>query len=32
MEKVVAFKTDLASKIEKANRELKEIKYRFKVD
>ena len=32
MEKVVAFKTDLASKIEKANRELKEIKYKFKVD
>ena len=35
MEKVVAlvaFKNDLASKIEKANRELKEIKYKFKVD
>ena len=27
MEKVVAFKQDLASKIEKANRELREIKY-----
>ena len=32
MERVAAFKKDLASKIEKANRELKEIKYRFKVD
>ena len=32
MEKVVAFKQDLASKIEKANRELREIKYKFKVD
>ena len=32
MEKVVEFKNDLASKIERANRELKEIKYKFKVD
>ena len=32
MEKVVAFKQDLASKIEKANKELREIKYKFKVD
>lgn len=32
MDKVVAFKQDLASKIEKANHDLKEIKYRFKVD
>ena len=32
MDKVVAFTTDLASKIEQANRELKEIKDRFKVD
>ena len=32
MEKVVEFKNDLASKIESANRELKEIKYKFKVD
>lgn len=30
--KVAAFKADLASKIAKANRELKEVKYRFKVD
>ena len=26
------FKKDLASKIDKANKELKEIKYKFKVD
>ena len=32
MRPLVAFKNDLASKIEKANRELKEIKYKFKVD
>lgn len=30
--KVTDFKKDLASKIEKANMELKEIKYKFKVD
>lgn len=30
--KVADFKKDLASKIEKANMELKEIKYKFKVD
>ncbi len=32
MEKMVDFKQDLASKIVKANKELKEIKYKFKVN
>ncbi len=32
MEKVVRYKEDLAKKIAKANEDLKEIKYRFKVD
>lgn len=32
MEKMIAFKKDLASKIDKANKELKEIKYKFKTN
>ena len=32
MEKMIAFKKDLASKITKANNEIKEIKYRYKID
>ncbi len=32
MKKIIGFKKDLASKIEKANEELKTIKYKFKVD
>jgi len=32
MEKVKAFKTELASKIDKANRDLKEIKFKFKTN
>ncbi len=32
MQKIIAFKNDLARKIAKANEELKEVKYRFKVD
>jgi 5-(carboxyamino)imidazole ribonucleotide mutase len=32
MEKMKSFKSDLASKIVKANKELKEIKYTYKVD
>ena len=32
MEKVIAFKEDLAKKINKANEELKKIEYKYKVD
>lgn len=32
MDKMIAFKRDLASKIDKANKELKEIKYKFKTN
>lgn len=32
MDKMIAFKKDLASKIDKANKELKEIKYKFKTN
>ncbi len=32
MGKVMAFKNDLARKVEKANEELKAIKYKFKID